>query len=208
MKRPLGSHPLRLALGFMFVVIVVLAVLVVQLRSQLQAVQAKVNNTGGTTENASIGTTTTLTNNLDFGNLLNETRYDFAQERVVVDVAANAVYLPEFRIKLPYDDVSKTIAYGMRTALGVANPEGDVTSTVYIPPMHSTQIACFDLVRLKIEAKQSPYNPNEKPTTVSLADGRKLQVYEAMNESECVQSWNQSIKPATIAAEFQKAQSY
>lgn len=133
-------------------------------------------------------------------------------ERVAIDAASDTVYLPEFHIKLPLDSVSSTLTYSMRginnPATSQSNPEADVTSLLYEPPNIMTRVDCSEEVRLKVEPKQNPYSPHEKPSTVSLADGRQLQIYQSVNQPECQQSWKLLISPQTIAQELQKAQSY
>lgn len=135
-----------------------------------------------------------------------------SSERVVVDAVGSVVYIPELRIKLPLNDVTRTIAYDTRSfgANGkpATNPDVDVSSAKYLAPQSETRINCSDFVRLKLEPNPSPYSPHEKPTSVQLSDGRTLQVYESINEKECVQSWAITISPSTLANEFKNAQSY
>lgn len=128
---------------------------------------------------------------------------------VVIDPIASVVYIPELRIKLPYNVVTKTIQYSPRMdQKGAETEELDVSSAKYIAPEKMTRVNCSDLVRLKVEAQPSPYNPNEKATSVNLVDGRTLQIYEAINQDECTDSWSTTISPSTLASEFKQAQSY
>jgi hypothetical protein len=144
---------------------------------------------------------------------VNKAAYGLAEEKAVIDPITPQVYLPELRIKLPFDSVSKTIAYQMRnvypgTKMG-PGLEADVISTKYVPPPELTRVDCSNFVRLKLEAEPNPYSPHEKPTSVKLADGRTLQVYELVNEPECNSSWYYSgISPSMMAQEFTKAQTY
>ena len=135
----------------------------------------------------------------------------FGAEKPVMDAQTLSVYLPEFKIKLPYNSTTKTIAYTLRND---NNPrsndpaEADVTSTRYVAPEKETVVDCSDFLRLKIEAAPHTYSPHEKATSVKLADGRTLQIYEAINEAECTQSWNIFISPAALADVFKQAESY
>jgi hypothetical protein len=134
-------------------------------------------------------------------------------ERAVIDPVNSLVYLPEFRIRLPFDDVSKTIAYAMRTNgtgdMNADGPEADVTSIAFPLPDRQTTMDCSNFVRLKLESKPKPYSPHEKTTTIKLTDGQTLQIYEFVNDSECSKYWNQStVTPASLAAEFLKSKSY
>jgi hypothetical protein len=137
-----------------------------------------------------------------------------ANERAVVDPVGSLVYLPEFKIKLPLNDVSKTIAYTMRDngssdSVTPASPEADVTSFIFPLPGRQTTMDCSKFVRLKLETKPAPYSPHEKATSVKLADGQTLQIYEFVNDHVCAKYWNQSpVKPSALAAEFLKAKSY
>lgn len=133
-----------------------------------------------------------------------------AYERPVVDPLGSLVYIPELRIKLPLNDATKTLLYSMRSDKQISDSatEADVTSSFFVPPDKQTVMNCSNLVRLKVEAKANPYSPHEKPTSVTLTGGRTLQVYESFNLKECTDAWNNSISPATIAAEFKNAQSY
>jgi hypothetical protein len=136
-------------------------------------------------------------------------------QRVVVDAVNSTVYLPEFRIKLPYDETSKALAYSIRNydkngkiAVDASNAEADLTSLNYVHPAPVTTMDCSDLLRIKVELTQKPYNPHEKASTVKLADGRSLQLYEPVNLNECEQSWNISASPDTVLTELKQAQSY
>ncbi|HET8709640.1 MAG TPA: hypothetical protein VFL85_05185, partial [Candidatus Saccharimonadales bacterium] len=86
--------------------------------------------------------------------------------------------------------------------------EADVFSTAYIYPENETTVNCGNLLRLKFEAQPHPYNPHEKPSSVKLADGRTLQIYQLSNEKECTDSWNASVNPSMITDVFKQAQSY
>jgi hypothetical protein len=133
----------------------------------------------------------------------------FSLQKVVVEPKEPAVYLPEFRIKLPYDEVTSSLAYGIREPLDPSDPlEADVRSTLYQEEFELTRVDCSILVRLKLESKPNPYSPHEKASTVNLKDGRTLQVYKSFNEPECQKFWESSIHPETVASVFQKAQSY
>lgn len=146
--------------------------------------------------------------------LKNDTYSLLANERPVEDPLNAVVYLPEFRIKLPAYSLTKSIAYSLRDELletdsnSASGPEADVTSMQYIPPDKMTVMDCSNLVRLKVEDKQHPYNPHEKATSVKLADGRTLQVYEFVNSKECQPSWSESVSPGQMASVFKEAQSY
>jgi hypothetical protein len=134
-----------------------------------------------------------------------------ALEKAVTDPVGQQVYLPEFRIKLPLNSVTKALAYSLRNDVpgSPAGPlEADVTSTKYLPPEGETRIDCSNLVRLKFENQPHPYNAHEKVTSVTLDSGKTLQVYESQNESECENSWNNTVSPAAVAAEFRQARSY
>jgi hypothetical protein len=135
-------------------------------------------------------------------------------ERAVIDPISSSVYLPEFRVKLPYDSVSKTIAYVMRNDIGLGDatvhsaPEADLTSIKFVPSDIATKVDCSSFVRLKLEAKPNPYSPHEKAVTVNLGGGKSLQVYETVNVKECQATWNQLISPSDLANELKKAESY
>lgn len=137
---------------------------------------------------------------------------------VVWDTGTDFVYLPEFRIKLPFTPVSKSLTYEMRgefDELFTGNPssssqipEADLYSTHYIYPQQPATADCGVMVRIKLEAKPDAYSPHEKPSTVKLADGRTLQVYESVDEKSCQRSWDSSVSPSVVAKQLQRAQSY
>lgn len=128
---------------------------------------------------------------------------------VAVDPLGEKVYIPELKIRLPFTSLAKTFTYSTRTDKdGGSVIEADVSSDLYTYPDRMLVKNCGNLVRLKIEDKQNPYNPHEKPTTVNLVDGRKLQVYEFVNEKSCNDSWSASISPEPVANAFKGAESY
>ncbi|MCA9325389.1 hypothetical protein KDA23_04985 [Candidatus Saccharibacteria bacterium] len=134
---------------------------------------------------------------------------------VVADKDGKYVYMPELRIKMPFSSLARSITYGIRgeddpynDSDPIQSGEVDVSSTAYQYPERELTLNCGILVRLKIENKQHPYNPSEKPHTVKLADGRNLQVYEFVNANECQDSWDSSINPGQIVDIFKKAESY
>lgn len=129
---------------------------------------------------------------------------------VVIDKNADFVYMPELKIKLPFNQTSKTIVYDVRLDqnLKQETQEADVSTTLYTPPAKMTIIGCSNMVRLKIEPTQRTYNPNEKAYSVKLNDGRTLQVYQAINIKECVDKWDVLANPTRLTKEFLKAESY
>ncbi len=135
-----------------------------------------------------------------------------SSQRAVVNPVEAVVYIPEFHIKLPLNEITKTIAYNIRShgsdSKSAIITEADVSSTLYIQPPTQTRIDCSDYVRLKLEPKASPYNPHEESSTVVLSDSRVLQIYELVNEKECQTSWANSLSPSALAAEFKQAQVY
>lgn len=152
--------------------------------------------------------------------LSNDIQSVFAAEKVVFNPEDSMVYIPEFKIKLPFDDISKSLAYTMRGYLPAyipsnaswnhnnTVPEADFTSTYYAHLNKTTTMDCGILARIKLEAEPKPYSPHEKPISVKLADGRTLQVYQTINQKECQQSWTSSIAPPAVAGTLIKAQSY
>lgn len=137
----------------------------------------------------------------------------FSAERVVTDPLKEKVYIPEFRLVLPLNQTTKTIAYKLRTDFK-GNPlnkdqlEADITSTIYAKPDKQTVVDCSELLRIKLEPKAMPYSPHEKPTSLTLSDGRSLQIYESINEKECAQTWDYSMSPETLAEAFIQAEAY
>jgi hypothetical protein len=136
-------------------------------------------------------------------------------QKVIATPEGNFVYIPELRLKLPYDPVSKYLAYGIRSdgtgeVFRNNDKEADVTSSRFTPPAKPTRMDCSALARIKIEDKSNAYSPHEKPSSVKLADGRTLWIYEPTGLDECETAWSLSASPspAAVAAEFQKAQSY
>ncbi len=141
--------------------------------------------------------------------LNNDVNSNFSTEKVVVDPVGAQVFIPELRIKLPLNETTKTIAYGMRTDQnGALLSEADVTSTNYIAPPMMTVMNCSNLVRLKIEPEPNPYSPHEIPSSVTLSDGRTLQVYKSSNIPSCMASWQNSVSPESMAQQFTNATSY
>lgn len=137
--------------------------------------------------------------------------YSAVIQNVIITPTGDEVLIPEFRIKLPLTDLSKSIAYSIRGELDVdaeSEFEADIESTHFLFNDVDTVRSCTHLVRIKIEDKQRPANPNEKPTTVNLVDGRKLQIYELSDIDECEEDWSGLISPKNMAAEFKNAQSY
>jgi len=137
------------------------------------------------------------------------TRATASSLHMLVDPIDEIAYLPELHITLPYDTVSKTLIYNPRTdASGAETGEIDVSSIRLDLPPHFTRVDCAALVRLKVEPEPHPYSPHEQASSVTLSDGRVLQIYQSVNEKECAQAWAGPINPATVAAEFQKAEVY
>jgi hypothetical protein len=130
---------------------------------------------------------------------------------VVVSVSDNAVYFPDLHLKLPLNNTTLNLVYSVR-----ANAPGSNTTVIdvdtqsdatYTAPMLQT-FSCTPL-RLAFESKPNPYNPHEKDDeSVTLADGRILQVY-AYHQSSCdVQYQAEGMNTDALAAQFKAATSY
>jgi len=122
---------------------------------------------------------------------------------VVISPQDNRVYVPELRITLPYNDVTKTLRYDYNNQDGAR-----FYSTLLQEQPGEQRISCADMVRIKHEDKPNAYSPHQPHVvTQSLAGATPLQVYALANK-ECTSiAWSQ-ITPADIANQFRQAQSY
>jgi uncharacterized protein (DUF952 family) len=132
-----------------------------------------------------------------------------ALQRPVVFLKDSTSAIPELRLALPYNDVTKTLQYSY-------DNEGNVrvTSTLINDRM-LRQISCTDLVRATVK-DGTVYSPWEEDSgSVKLSDGRTLHIYaaraykndQASTEACAEEVWKQ-ITPQQVAAEFKKAHAY
>jgi hypothetical protein len=190
----------KIVLLLLVVAVAALLVLYLSLRDSLNQQKSSVNSLG-------------ISMGKNYADISNATSF----ANTTVDPVNFLVYLPEFRVKLPYNDISKTLAYRLRNfdkngqtvqsdyRQGV---EADVTSRIFAQTSAVTVMDCSDLARIKVETKQNPYSPHERAISVKLQDGRTLQIYQVVGSKECQQAWNNSISPGQVTAELEKAQSY
>lgn len=145
------------------------------------------------------------------GNKINQA---YTTKHLAYEPSTNMLYLPELRIKIPYNNLSKSLTYSMRqNEKNVEISEADVSSDKFMPSPDITQYDCSNFLRLKIEDRQNPYNPAEKAYSYELSDGRKLQVYvfsgELEGNRECkVLYGTQQIYPQDFIKAFKDVQSY
>lgn len=122
-------------------------------------------------------------------------------EAVVVNPQDNRVYVPELHISLPYNDITKTFRYSYTDQDGARFYSTLVTD-------HATrQISCYDMVRVKHEAKPNAYSPGQPHVATVAAGALPLQVYAESNASCAAEAWLQ-ITPARITDELKHAQTY
>ena len=128
--------------------------------------------------------------------------------------SSNELYLPELRIKIPYNTASKSLLYSMRLdEKGSENQEADISTNKFSPPPDETQLDCTQFLRLKIEDKQNPYNPAEWARTYKLKNGLSLKVYvfsgELEGNSQCKNYYDaQGVYPKDFLKAFDDVQSY
>lgn len=137
----------------------------------------------------------------------------YSSRRLTFDAESNRLYLPELKIKVPYSEKARSLLYSLRdNSDGGKALEADVTTDAYMPPQEMTILACADFLRLKIEDKQSPYNPAEKATSFKLGDGRTLQVYSFTGELEgndqCKKTYEDGVSPKDFVEAFNGVESY
>lgn len=138
--------------------------------------------------------------------------YTWQLERPLLDTDGKTLYFPEFRIRLPFTPLSRTIFYDMRSntlpyGSNTDPAEADILSSAFAGA-DNTVVNCGDMLRIKLESNPNAYSPHEKVSTVHLADGRTLQLYELVNEKECTDAWNNTVSPEMLNDIFKQAQSY
>lgn len=139
-------------------------------------------------------------------------RYGTNMQKIATTGMQDYAYLPELQIRIPYSPLASSIEYAMRVNSGIGGglkpTESDVTSSQYVAPITPTRMDCSMLVRVEIANKANAYSPHEKTSSVKLNDGRRLQIYEFVNDSECQPSWDATVKPSYIADLFRQATAY
>jgi hypothetical protein len=138
---------------------------------------------------------------------LNEIDRTTQQEALVPIPGTNRLYLAELNFTIPVNPTTSSIRYNFNVGTpGEDNGEARLTSTFMTD--HSVHIkSCSDMVRLKMESKPNTYSPDQPLyATVTLADGRALQVY-ASTTKECQLAW-QAVSPQNIAEAFKAASAY
>jgi hypothetical protein len=119
----------------------------------------------------------------------------------VVNPEDGRTYIPELRISLPYNDTTKTLRYTYSERDGARFYSTLVTD-------HATHtISCYDMVRVKHEAKPNAYSPGQPYVATVQAGHPPLQVYAEENVECAAQTWLQ-ITPAQIADQLKQAQAY
>jgi len=140
--------------------------------------------------------------------------YSMSLQRPAVMVKENLVAIPELKITLPYNNITKTLLYSMDDIEPDDSNDLRVTST-HITDTEERQLSCSGLVRINMKSG-TPYSPWEETAgSVKLSDGRTLHIVAAKafknNEAstkECeTEVWHQ-ITPKQVADEFKKAVAY
>lgn len=125
----------------------------------------------------------------------------------VIDVTAGRVYLPDYHLALPLNDLTANLMYSPRQT----GNEADVTTQdVAAFPVTQPRVRdCTGMVRFKFEAAPNPYNNAEQTiASLHLQDGRTLQVY-ASQLASCAAEWQAAgASPDALAGAFKAAQSY
>jgi hypothetical protein len=139
-------------------------------------------------------------------------RFGTGLQKIFTTDTADYVYMPELQIRLPYSSFATSIEYAMRQNTGIGGgtkpTEADVTSSQYVAPTTPTVMDCSNLVRIEIKDKANSYSPQEKSYSVTLGDGRTLQIYEFAGDQECQQSWADTASPAQVTAVLKQATAY
>lgn len=135
-------------------------------------------------------------------------------KRLVYEPSSNMLYLPDLKIKVPYNADSASLMYSTREDETDNNNLMVDINTDKLPSADIvTQLDCRNILRLKIEPKPNPFNPAEIPTSFKLNDGRTLQVYafsgELEGNNECkMQYENLGIFPKDFVKVFKGVESY
>jgi hypothetical protein len=162
-----------------------------------------------TTLSDDIASTKHATQNLQFSDSLtyNEIDSHAQQYSLTVLPKENLLYMPELKITVPLNPITRSIQYNLNQGVPGDN-SGDIRISSSYMTDHSLHVqSCADMVRLKIEATPNAYSPDQPLyATVGLADGRKLNIY-ASTTKDCTVAW-QAISPQQISDEIKKAQSY
>lgn len=134
------------------------------------------------------------------------------EQRPALAYKENKLVIPELKITLPYNDITKSLRYSYDEQDNDQNAR--VTSSL-VGQQPEQQLSCNELVRLSFR-NAIPYNPwEEKAGDIKLTDGRTLHIIAAKafanNEAStegCVDIAWARITPQQVAAELRKAESY
>jgi hypothetical protein len=137
-----------------------------------------------------------------------------AYTQITAEPTEDKVYIPQLRLALPLNNTTMSLMYSLRTDTATSADaviEADITTHAEAATLvqQARVRSCSSVVRIKFEAKADPYNLQEKAqASVTLDDGRVLQIYSYHLDS-CNQEWQSNgIDPDAIAALFQEATSY
>jgi hypothetical protein len=139
--------------------------------------------------------------------IFNEVDWMAQQQAMPPIPGAKRLYLPELNLTVPLNPITSSVRYNFNQGI-----PGDDSSNVRLTSTFMTDHAmhtksCSDMVRLKIESKADVYSPTQPLyATVTLADGRMLQVYTSTTK-ECQSAWR-TVSPQSIAETFKDAASY
>jgi hypothetical protein len=111
------------------------------------------------------------------------------------------MYVPELRISLPYNDITKTLRYTY------SERDGARFYSTLVTDRTAHVISCYDMVRVKHEAKPNAYSPGQPSVATVQAGDPPLQVYAEKNAECAIQAWTQ-VTPAQIADQLKQAQAY
>jgi hypothetical protein len=181
----------KLLVGVMVIAIAVAGVNLVKLNRTVNHLKAQVAEQADTA-------------NLNKSLALNEIDYQKSLLRPAVSANGSQVLFPELRLALPYDNISKTLQYGVEDDGSV-----DITSTRLTDHTTTRQLSCDQLVRLDVHSG-TPRSPWERQSSkLNLKDGKTAYVMvgvafknnEASTEECATQVWH-DITPQQVADEF------
>jgi hypothetical protein len=113
----------------------------------------------------------------------------------------NRLYVPELRISLPYNEITKTLRYTY------GDRDGARFYSTLITDHAVHRISCYDMVRAKHETKPDAYSPGQ-PHVATVGTGTPpLQLYAEQNDECATQAW-QVVTPTQITDELKQAQAY
>jgi len=185
--KAIKTPPITLVTAVLFLAVITLAVVNLRIVSSLRGTQTRVNQ---------------------METVLNDLQSQAVTSQPAIDVSDNTIAFPEMRIKLPYNNITKTLRY---------TTDGEMlrVGSSLITDHKIRQLGCSELVRVSL--KGGPvYSPwEEQAGSVTLADGRELHLYAAKafandqaSSKECADEVWIKIKPSQVAEAFKEAQSY